>query len=138
VRIQGSPDIHVNQGSLINLTCIISYSPEPPAFIFWYRGDEVSVEMTFAGKERMEKGTFFVSRSRLEESHFQFKLSFGKFFPSLSGVFAPSKLKGGGKSWKCYVARHQMPLLYDESGRKTALLGRRQSQVGDKSSSSFS
>ncbi len=41
VRIQGSPDIHVNQGSLINLTCIISYSPEPPAFIFWYRGNEV-------------------------------------------------------------------------------------------------
>ena len=67
VRIQGSPDIHVNQvkkskfifmtlfgkltlfllftqGSLINLTCIISYSPEPPAFIFWYRGNEVQPE----------------------------------------------------------------------------------------------
>eukprot|EP00095_Tigriopus_kingsejongensis_P000238 snap_masked-scaffold55_size446313-processed-gene-3.2 protein:Tk00238 transcript:snap_masked-scaffold55_size446313-processed-gene-3.2-mRNA-1 annotation:"hypothetical protein KGM_11578" len=41
VRIQGSPDIHVNQGSVINLTCIISYSPEAPAFIFWYHGDQV-------------------------------------------------------------------------------------------------
>lgn len=42
VRIQGAPDIHVNQGSAINLTCIISYSPEPPAFVFWYRGNKES------------------------------------------------------------------------------------------------
>ena len=43
VRIQGAPDIHVNQGSAINLTCIISYSPEPPAFVFWYRGNKESM-----------------------------------------------------------------------------------------------
>ena len=43
VRIQGAPDIHVNQGSAINLTCIISYSPEPPAFVFWYRGNKESI-----------------------------------------------------------------------------------------------
>ena len=44
VRIQGAPDIHVNQGSAINLTCIISYSPEPPAFVFWYRGNKESMK----------------------------------------------------------------------------------------------
>ena len=41
VRIQGAPDLHVDQGSVINLTCIISYSPEPPVYVFWYRGDKV-------------------------------------------------------------------------------------------------
>lgn len=41
VRIQGSPDLHVNQDSTINLTCVISYSPEPPAYVFWYHNDEV-------------------------------------------------------------------------------------------------
>ena len=50
VRIQGAPDIHVNQGSAINLTCIISYSPEPPAFVFWYRGN----------KESMTQGSSFL------------------------------------------------------------------------------
>ena len=50
VRIQGAPDIHVNQGSAINLTCIISYSPEPPAFVFWYRGNKES---------SMTQGSFF-------------------------------------------------------------------------------
>ena len=43
VRIQGSPDIHVDQGSVINLTCIISYSPEPPVYVFWYKGESVSI-----------------------------------------------------------------------------------------------
>ena len=41
VRIQGYPDLHVNRGSTINLTCIISHTPEPPAYIFWYFNGEV-------------------------------------------------------------------------------------------------
>ena len=44
VRIQGSPDIHVDQGSVINLTCIISSTPEPPVYVFWYHGDQVKLK----------------------------------------------------------------------------------------------
>ncbi|GLH11027.1 Uncharacterized protein GBIM_15886 [Gryllus bimaculatus] len=39
-QILGGPDLHVDRGSTINLTCIIKYSPEPPAYIFWYHHDE--------------------------------------------------------------------------------------------------
>ncbi|KAK6624658.1 hypothetical protein RUM44_011517 [Polyplax serrata] len=39
--ILGGPDLHVDKGSTINLTCTIKYSPKPPAFIFWYHHDEV-------------------------------------------------------------------------------------------------
>lgn len=39
--ISGGPDIHVNEGSTINLTCVVKFSPEPPAYIFWYHYDEV-------------------------------------------------------------------------------------------------
>ncbi|KAJ6636140.1 UDP-glucosyltransferase 2 [Pseudolycoriella hygida] len=39
--ILGSPDLHVDKGSTINLTCAVKYSPEPPAYIFWYHHDEV-------------------------------------------------------------------------------------------------
>ncbi|MPC39090.1 hypothetical protein E2C01_032610 [Portunus trituberculatus] len=28
-------------GSAINLTCVISHSPEPPAYIFWYHNGKV-------------------------------------------------------------------------------------------------
>ena len=41
VGIHGSPDLHVNRGSTINLTCVISHTPEPPAYIFWYFNDNV-------------------------------------------------------------------------------------------------
>ena len=41
VRIPGSPDLHVDSSSMINLTCVISDSPEPPAYIFWYHNDQV-------------------------------------------------------------------------------------------------
>ncbi|XP_026737697.1 peroxidasin homolog isoform X3 [Trichoplusia ni] len=39
-RILGGPDLHVDMGSTINLTCLIQFSPEPPAYIFWYHEDE--------------------------------------------------------------------------------------------------
>ncbi|XP_045524973.1 zwei Ig domain protein zig-8-like isoform X1 [Pieris brassicae] len=41
-RILGGPDLHVDMGSTINLTCLIQFSPEPPAYVFWYHEDEVS------------------------------------------------------------------------------------------------
>ncbi|XP_060537035.1 papilin-like isoform X1 [Cylas formicarius] len=40
-QILGGPDLHVDKGSTINLTCSIRFSPEPPAYIFWYHHDEV-------------------------------------------------------------------------------------------------
>lgn len=42
--ILGGPDLHVDKGSTINLTCTIRFSPEPPAYIFWYHHDEVSLK----------------------------------------------------------------------------------------------
>ncbi|XP_049781661.1 protein turtle homolog B-like isoform X2 [Schistocerca gregaria] len=39
--ILGGPDIYVNKGSTINLTCTIRNPPEPPAYIFWYHHDKV-------------------------------------------------------------------------------------------------
>nr|XP_014285706.1 uncharacterized protein LOC106686744 [Halyomorpha halys] len=39
--IIGGPDIYVNYGSTINLTCTITHSTEPPpAYIFWYYSKE--------------------------------------------------------------------------------------------------
>lgn len=39
--IWGGPEIFVEKGSMINITCTINYSTEPPAYIFWYHQDEV-------------------------------------------------------------------------------------------------
>lgn len=42
--IWGGPEIFVERGTMINITCTINYSTEPPAYIFWYHQDEVLVE----------------------------------------------------------------------------------------------
>ncbi|XP_055848188.1 uncharacterized protein LOC129913494 isoform X4 [Episyrphus balteatus] len=34
-QIIGAPDLYIESGSTINLTCVILNSPEPPAYIFW-------------------------------------------------------------------------------------------------------
>lgn len=40
-HIIGAPDMYIESGSTINLTCIIEDSPEPPAYIFWNHNNAV-------------------------------------------------------------------------------------------------
>ncbi|KAF5299311.1 hypothetical protein FQA39_LY02484 [Lamprigera yunnana] len=34
-EILGGPDLFINQGSTINLTCLVQYAPEPPPVMLW-------------------------------------------------------------------------------------------------------
>ena len=76
VRIQGSPDIHVDQGSVINLTCIISSTPEPPVYVFWYHGDQV------------RKGTCSQIVSLVPRCIFPSALRYKRIAPALRATFA--------------------------------------------------
>lgn len=42
-EILGAPELFINRGSTINLTCVVLQSPEPPAYIFWNHNDAVSL-----------------------------------------------------------------------------------------------
>lgn len=46
--IWGAPEIFVSKGHMINITCTINYSTEPPAYIFWYHQDEVRLTANYA------------------------------------------------------------------------------------------
>lgn len=37
----GGPEMYINKGSTMNLTCIIKHSPEPPPSIVWTHNTEV-------------------------------------------------------------------------------------------------
>uniref|UniRef100_A0A146LIB2 Neurotrimin n=2 Tax=Lygus hesperus TaxID=30085 RepID=A0A146LIB2_LYGHE len=39
--IIGGPDLYIDRGSTINLTCVVLFSPEPPAYIFWNHNDAI-------------------------------------------------------------------------------------------------
>lgn len=40
-EIVGGPDLYIDRGSTINLTCVVLYSPEPPAYIYWSHNDNI-------------------------------------------------------------------------------------------------
>ncbi|VVC88158.1 unnamed protein product, partial [Leptidea sinapis] len=40
-EILSGPELFVRAGSDINLTCIARHAPDPPSFIYWYRGTNV-------------------------------------------------------------------------------------------------
>ncbi|XP_068622690.1 zwei Ig domain protein zig-8-like [Battus philenor] len=40
-EILNGPELFVRAGSDINLTCVTKHAPDPPSFIYWYRGDQV-------------------------------------------------------------------------------------------------
>ncbi|XP_045492211.1 uncharacterized protein LOC123691721 isoform X2 [Colias croceus] len=40
-EIIGGPELYIDRGSTINLTCVVLYSPEPPAYIFWNHNDAI-------------------------------------------------------------------------------------------------
>ncbi|OXA36805.1 Nephrin [Folsomia candida] len=39
--ILGNGEYHIEQGSTINLVCVIEKSPKPPEYIFWYHNDRM-------------------------------------------------------------------------------------------------
>ncbi|PBC32334.1 Limbic system-associated membrane protein [Apis cerana cerana] len=45
--IIGAPDLFVNKGSTINLTCVVKYAPEPPPMMIWSHNSEVEKGSTF-------------------------------------------------------------------------------------------
>lgn len=44
--IHGSPDLYIDTGSTVNLTCIVRHLPEPPATIQWTHNNEVGAPNT--------------------------------------------------------------------------------------------
>ncbi|XP_044573332.1 zwei Ig domain protein zig-8 isoform X2 [Drosophila ananassae] len=40
-EVIGGPELHINRGSTINLTCIVKFAPEPPPTVTWSHNREV-------------------------------------------------------------------------------------------------
>ncbi|XP_012281960.1 T-lymphocyte activation antigen CD86 [Orussus abietinus] len=40
-EIVGGPDLYIDRGSTINLTCVVLHSPEPPAYILWNHNNTI-------------------------------------------------------------------------------------------------
>ncbi|XP_023218314.1 zwei Ig domain protein zig-8-like [Centruroides sculpturatus] len=64
-KIPGATDLYVKAGSDINLTCIISQSPEPPSFVFWYHDNRMINYDSSKGDTTVQKASGDTAISRL-------------------------------------------------------------------------
>nr|KAF7434185.1 hypothetical protein H0235_002376 [Vespula pensylvanica] len=71
-EILGAPDLYIDRGSTINLTCIILQSPEPPAYIFWNHNNAYNevknlnvVQSNYTTVFLFENSNSFVDKERL-------------------------------------------------------------------------
>nr|XP_053644626.1 LOW QUALITY PROTEIN: zwei Ig domain protein zig-8-like [Cherax quadricarinatus] len=74
-QIVHSPELHTAEGEALNLTCVVSPSPAPPEYIFWYhRGEVINYENDDSMKVTVEQGngrtvtTLLVSKAALHHS----------------------------------------------------------------------
>ncbi|KAK8378148.1 hypothetical protein O3P69_018841 [Scylla paramamosain] len=70
-----APEIHIDEGSALNLTCVVAPSPAAPEYIFWYHRGEVinyesegSVRVTVRQEEDRTVSTLLVVRATMDHS----------------------------------------------------------------------
>ncbi|XP_071538414.1 neurotrimin-like isoform X2 [Panulirus ornatus] len=68
--ILGGPDMYINKGSTINLTCVVEFSPEPPDFIYWNHNNKIiSYDSTRGGVTVIiEKGDLTTSSLLIQKA----------------------------------------------------------------------
>ncbi|KAL1110243.1 hypothetical protein AAG570_008320 [Ranatra chinensis] len=71
-KIIGGPDLHINYGSTINLTCMVIHSPVPPPSIIWTHNDkEVNYDSPRGGVSVItEKGDVTTSYLLIQKARY--------------------------------------------------------------------
>ncbi|KAI4482769.1 hypothetical protein M0804_008622 [Polistes exclamans] len=122
--IVGQPDLFVNKGSTINLTCIVRYAPEPPPMMVWSHNTEIiNFDSPRGGISLVtEKGPETTSRLMIQ-----------KAVPSDSGIYTcepsnanPSSIKVHVVDGKCFLCRyisaeHSNPSVHDRFHEECSL-----------------
>ncbi|XP_042243412.1 uncharacterized protein LOC121880321 [Homarus americanus] len=120
-EIIGAPDMHVDKGSTINLTCVVNHGPEPPAYIFWYHnGKVVNYESPRGGitvvteRGNTTKGYLLIQDAR----------------PSDTGNYSCGPSNTAFTTLRVHVLNGETPAAMQTNGGKSLMLWRISSQGG--------
>ncbi|XP_069187487.1 neuronal growth regulator 1-like [Procambarus clarkii] len=110
--IVGGPDVYINTGSRLALSCSVKYSPEPPAFIFWYHDDKlVSYDRTRVG--------VVVSTERGQETTSRLLVHLAE--PHHSGVYTCAPANSSPKTVNVHVIAGDQPaaIVHENTSERT-------------------
>ncbi|EFN73636.1 Limbic system-associated membrane protein, partial [Camponotus floridanus] len=101
--IVGAPDLFVNKGSTINLTCVVKYAPEPPPTMTWsHNADVINFDSPRGGISLVtEKGPETTSRLMIQ-----------KAVPSDSGIYKCEPSNANPSSIKVHVVNGELKFMY--------------------------
>ncbi|KAL0120037.1 hypothetical protein PUN28_008011 [Cardiocondyla obscurior] len=107
-EILGAPELFINRGSTINLTCVVLQSPEPPAYIFWNHNDAIiSYDSSRGGVSVVtEKGDSTTSFLLVQEAK-----------PSDSGRYTCNPSNAQPKSITVHVLNGEYPAAMQHGGQ---------------------
>ncbi|XP_063232204.1 hemicentin-1-like isoform X2 [Bacillus rossius redtenbacheri] len=106
--IIGGPDLYIDRGSTINLTCVVLFSPEPPAYIFWNHNEAIiSYDSPRGGVSVItEKGETTTSFLLIQKAR-----------PSDSGVYQCNPSNAQPKSVTVHVLNGEYPAAMQHGGQ---------------------
>lgn len=128
-EIIGAPDLYIESGSTINLTCLIADSPEPPAYIFWNHNNAIVTYDSPRGGIRVT--------TRKEEQSTSFLL-IENAQPSDSGVYQCNPSNAKSKSVTVHVLNGVSHSVSRENPNSNAVRGSSTSSTARNKLSSIS
>ncbi|XP_062560581.1 zwei Ig domain protein zig-8-like isoform X2 [Armigeres subalbatus] len=107
-EIIGAPDLYIESGSTINLTCVVKDSPEPPAYIFWNHNNVIiSYDSPRGGVSVItEKGDTTTSFLLIQSAR-----------PSDSGQYTCNPSNAKSKSVTVHVLNGEFPAAMQRAGQ---------------------
>ncbi|XP_055644563.1 zwei Ig domain protein zig-8-like isoform X2 [Toxorhynchites rutilus septentrionalis] len=108
-EIIGAPDLYIESGSTINLTCVVKDSPEPPAYIFWNHNNVIiSYDSPRGGVSVItEKGDTTTSFLLIQNAR-----------PSDSGQYTCNPSNAKSKSVTVHVLNGEFPAAMQRAGQQ--------------------
>ncbi|XP_048509173.1 zwei Ig domain protein zig-8-like isoform X2 [Athalia rosae] len=105
-EIVGSPDLFVNKGSTINLTCLVRFAPEPPPMMIWSHNRVINFDSPRGGVSLVtEKGPVTSSRLMIQ-----------KAVATDSGIYTCGPSNANPNSIRVHVVNEEHPAAMHHGG----------------------